>query len=154
MTVPVATPTARFMRVIVKRQADTSLSICWEMSTACRLFFEAGQDFDETSEKGVAADQQKKEYKHRFEQPASERASAAKQPVGKSRSLHCYRHGFGFAPERQTLGLICKFLEGSNRPAQKAEALLQFGNPSGQFLRPIGGRSRQRRPQRAKRAEE
>jgi hypothetical protein len=51
------------------------------------------------------------------------------------------------------LRLIGEFLEGRNRPTQKAQAFLQFWDPLRQLLRPTGRRYRQRRPQPAKRAE-
>jgi hypothetical protein len=77
MTVPVATPTARFMRVIVKRYADTSaLDLLCDVYRL-PLVFEARQDFDEAPEEGVASDQQEKKHKHRFEEPAGERTGAA-----------------------------------------------------------------------------
>ena len=70
------------------------------MSTACRLSLNRGRISTSRLKKGVAADQQEKEHKHRFEKPAGERASAAKQPVGEPGALHRHRHGFGFAALR------------------------------------------------------
>jgi hypothetical protein len=55
---------------------------------------------------------------------------------------------------RQALSLIGEFLKGRDWPAQKAQALLQFGYSSGQLLRPIRRRPRQPCPQPAQRAKQ
>jgi ParB family chromosome partitioning protein len=86
--------------------------------------------------------------------PRSSLNDLSSTPADQLICLDRHRHRFRFAPWRHALGLLREFLESGNRPAQKAEALLQFGNPSGQFLSPTGGRPRQSRPQPAKRAEE
>ena len=67
---------------MVNRYADTSRSICWEISTACRLFLKLGSISNQASEEGVSADKQEIEYEHCLEEPAGERAGSGKEPVG------------------------------------------------------------------------
>jgi hypothetical protein len=90
------------------------------MSTACRLFLNRGRISTSRLKESVAADQQEKEHKNRFEQSAGEGASAAEQLVGETGALHCHWHGFKLASLRQTLGLLGEFLKGRYRPAQSA----------------------------------
>jgi hypothetical protein len=87
------------------------------MSTACRLFLNRGRISTSRLRKVSPLTSKKKEHKNRFEQSAGEGASAAEQPVGETRALHCHWHGFKLASLRQTLGLLGEFLKGCCRPA-------------------------------------
>src|ERR1700732_4442278 len=102
------------------------------MSTACRLFLNRGRISTRRLRKVSPLTSRKKSTSTVSSSPlARERVpvtSRAETPV------HRHSHVFALVPLRQALGPIGEFLEGRNRPAQKAEALLQFGNPSGQLL--------------------